>query len=132
MLCDPHDQPPPEGHVRRAFLETKNNVRTRRRGYYTALPRGSPLVPQRRLETYARTREWLPSCVRMIKWAHYSLGGREEGTCVTKALDFQPVGNQHLGRALTSGLLRRRATSPGGRSTLGRQGGCRDGVSDTI
>jgi hypothetical protein len=33
------------------------------------------------------------------------------------------VGEQHQGRALTSELLRRQATSPGGRSELGRQGG---------
>ena len=33
------------------------------------------------------------------------------------------VGEQHQGRALTSASLRRPASSPGGRSQLGRQGG---------
>jgi hypothetical protein len=33
------------------------------------------------------------------------------------------VGEQHHDMALTSELLRRQVTSPGGRSKLGRQGG---------
>jgi hypothetical protein len=33
------------------------------------------------------------------------------------------VGEQHPGMALTRRLLRRQATSPGGRRTIGRQGG---------
>jgi hypothetical protein len=75
------------------------------------------------LETYARTREWLPSCVRMNGWAHRSLGGREECTGVSTTPDLWPVGKQHQGTALTGSSLRRHATSPGGRRKHERYGG---------
>jgi hypothetical protein len=58
----------------------------------------------------------------MIRWAHYSLGGREEGTGVTTTPDFSASREAILGGALTGGLLRRKTISPRGRSTLGRQG----------
>jgi hypothetical protein len=50
-------------------------------------------------------------------------GGLFSETKLMSVPDVELVGEQHQGRALTRKLLRRQATSPGGRSKLGRQGG---------
>jgi hypothetical protein len=50
-------------------------------------------------------------------------GGLLSDTQIMSVPGVKLVVEQHQGRALTRRLLRRQATSPGGRRTIGRQGG---------
>jgi hypothetical protein len=55
-------------------------------------PADIPHFSQKRAETYAWTREWLLSCVRMIRVGPMFFGEREEGTGVSTTADLWPIG----------------------------------------
>jgi hypothetical protein len=57
------------------FFGDYNDIRTRRRGYCLPCPADLSQFFQQRSETYAWTREWLPSCVRMIREGPLFFGG---------------------------------------------------------
>jgi hypothetical protein len=94
-------------------------------------PADLPQLFQQRSETYARTREWLPSCVLMIRVGPLFFGDTYGG--YGRIYNVGMPGKQHKGMALTRSSLCRHATYPegGGVSMSGKEDG-RNGRSDTI